>query len=736
MIAKTLGKQKSTGYCIAILMMTVVGIFTLVTKSAAAPQSANSTKGIKSTSLGEFSPTFVGPAATGCASGCSLLSGPFVSPSTASESSGDQANASFAVAKPLAQSAVLPRAPKALPSPVPPRLLGPDPAPPAVSCEPLGPGCDVIRSSSGGAIGVKGLNAADSGGQSTNVSAGDIEPADQGLCAGNGYVVETNNLGEVLIFNTSLQRKSSVIPLDTLMGLTTRGWSSGGDVSCLYDYDNGGHWFFTEFVSSTSEASGGVFAGCFAAAANTCYEAIAVTEGPDPFGPYNVYFLNANYNPAEPGYPYLLNDFVKIGTTRDAFLLFYDEFPQSASAPGIGGGGFNGSQEFAINKHALEAGLPVSLHKGKPNPFFTVAIENMGLIPTPDGTCYSDNQFHLPGFTCWYAVIPATPPDPTQFDNSHKGSGFMLGTLDYYGQGDTRIAVFDWTGLENLNSPNCVRCGGIQFGGQLLSGVAYYYGEGFIAAQKSGPIPLGDECGDAGLSVGTKTTPPPASCPEGGIATNGDYMTQVSQAQENLWGATTTAVSQTYLSEPTPEVHQGVIYWVIGTETFDTFGFFTLTSQGYVSPRHEDLEFPAMAAGGFPEQDGGDGKAIMAFSLSGDGGPTGADDGGFYPSSAYGRLTSTSNGLSESEIHVADLGQAPEDGFTEYQGYPGPTRPRWGDYSYAIFLPWSGGTIYFATNYIQYPNCTGAAFTLALGTCGGTRDGYADWGTSVNSVVP
>ena len=402
-----------------------------------------------------------------------------------------------------------------------------------------------------------------------------------------------------------------------------------------------------------------------------------MTEGSDPFGPYNVYFLDANYNPAEPGYPYLLNDFVKIGATHDAFLLFYDEFPQSGSAPGIGGGFFNGSQEFAINKHALEAGLPVSLRNGNPNPFFTVAIENMGLLPTPDGTCYSDNQFHQPGFTCWYAVIPATPPDPTQFDNSHKGSGFMLGTLDYYGQGDTRIAVFDWTGLEYLNSPNCVRCGDIQFGGQLLSGVSYYYGEGFIAAQKKGPIPLGEECGAAGLSVGTKTTPPPKSCPEGGIATNGDYMTQVSQAQGNLWGATTTAVSQTYLSEPTPEVHQGVIYWVIGTETFDTFGFFTLTSQGYVSPRHEDLEFPAMAAGGFPEQDGGDSKAIMAFSLSGDGGPTGADDGGYYPSTAYGRLTSTSNGLSESEVHIADLGQAPEDGFAEYQGYPGPTRPRW-----------------------------------------------------------
>ncbi|MBV8073067.1 MAG: hypothetical protein JO270_24425, partial [Acidobacteriaceae bacterium] len=187
---------------------------------------------------------------------------------------------------------------------------------------------------------------------------------------------------------------------------------------------------------------------------------------------------------------------------------------------------------------------------------------------------------------------------------------------------------------------------------------------------------------------------------------------------------------------PSPEVHQGAVFWVIGTDTFDDSGFFTLTTQGYVSPRHEDLEFPAMAAGGSSSQDGGNEKAIITFTLSGNGGPTGADHGGFYPSTAYGRLTSTSNGLLDSVINIADLGQSPQDGFTEYLGFPGPTRPRWGDYNNAIFLPWSGGKIYFATNYIQYPNCLPPEFTLTMGTCDGTRDGYANWGTSVNFVVP
>ncbi|MGA7919290.1 MAG: hypothetical protein WCA38_06420 [Candidatus Acidiferrales bacterium] len=668
------------------------------------------TSSVTSSNLGQFSPTFVGSAATGCAAtGCSLLTGPFFSPSTESLP---------AVAKPLTESAI-PSRPHVMPWHGRPRPAGVpllDPTPPTVSCEPLGPGCDAISSSSDGAMGVKGLNAVDSGTLSTNLAVGDIEPADQGLCAGNGYVVETNNIGEVLIFNSALQRQSAAIPLDTIMGLTSRGWSSGGDVSCLYDYDNGGHWFFTQFVSASTEANGGPFAGCFAALANTCYEGIAVTVGSNPFGPYNVYFFNADYNPSEPGYPYLLNDFAKIATSKDAFLLFYDEFPQRGG--GLGGGFFNGAQQLAFSKDAFEEGLAATDKK------FTVAIENMGLLPTPDGTCSStDNPFNSPGVTCWYQVIPAQPPDPSEYYSPRGGSAFMLGSLDFFGNADDRIAVFNWTGLSKLHSANCNGCAGIQFGAQLLSGVKLYYGEGFLAGQKSGPIPLGDECGAAGWSVGS---PPPASCPEGGIATNGDGFTQVSQAQGHLWGALSTEINQTYSSGPSPEVHQGALYFAIDFSNFNSSGVYSLTGQEYVSPRHEDLEFPAMAAGG-------NGGAIITFTLSGNGGPTGADSGGFYPSTAYGRLSSTSDGLSGSVINIADLGESPQDGFTEYDGYPGPTRPRWGDYSWAIY---SGGRVYFSTNYIQYPNCVGSAFTLTIPTCGGTRDGNANWGTSVNFVVP
>ena len=120
---------------------------------------------------------------------------------------------------------------------------------------------------------MKGLNAVDSAEQATNL-VGDIEPPDQGFCAGNGYAIEANNLGELLVFNGALQRQSAVLPLDTVMGLTGRGWSSGGDPSCVWDADNGGHWFFTEIVSASSEESGGAFGGCFGGVAHTCIEEV------------------------------------------------------------------------------------------------------------------------------------------------------------------------------------------------------------------------------------------------------------------------------------------------------------------------------------------------------------------------------------------------------------------------------------------------------------------------------
>jgi hypothetical protein len=64
-----------------------------------------------------------------------------------------------------------------------------------------------------------------------------------------------------------------------------RGWSA--------------HWLFTEIGLATTEKSGGSFHGCLAGKANTCYKGTAVSDGASSFGPYHVYFLNADFNSAE-----------------------------------------------------------------------------------------------------------------------------------------------------------------------------------------------------------------------------------------------------------------------------------------------------------------------------------------------------------------------------------------------------------------------------------------------------
>lgn len=590
---------------------------------------------------------------------------------------------------------------------------------PTVSCAPAGPGCNTISGSAGAKSNRLGLAATANGG----LFGEDIEPPDQGLCAGNGYVMESINIGEIRVFNAKLAPVSGITALDSLMGLTGLGWSSGGDVMCEYDAANGGHWFITEIVSTTTSP----FTGCFIGVFDSCREGIAVSTNNNPLSTsWNIFFLDPNaFSPTAPGAGYLLNDYGKIGMTRDALLFFYDEFNLSGTlptCPSFGCDQFNGAQEFAIQKSALELGFLSA----------NLVHENMGTDPfiqPPDGSCFSGSTA---GVTCWYQVIPANSASG-QFDNNYGGTGFMAATLDFNsftfgnGPGDNRAAAFYWTGLSNLNSLGCSACSLISFGGQLFTGLESYIDSGQgclasggnpcgLAAQRLGVLDDGTNCGALGLAS-------VASCREQGIATNGDGVTQASYSGGQIWFAANTLIDETFGTSS--ETHVGAAYFVVGTSAFvGATHLLNLTSQGYVAAAHEDIAFPDLVGGSVAE------GALMSFTLSGNGGPTAADGGGFFPSSAYGRVTASSGGLVGSTIHVTALGRAPQDGFTEYLGLPGPIRPRWGDYGAAVFLPGSG--FYFASEMIQYPNCNPAYFLNVDPSCGGTRDPYANFGTSIN----
>ena len=67
------------------LLSLPIALVTVPGGAAAKAATTHATSSVTSSSLGDYSPTFTGQAATGCATaGCSLLAGPYPTPSTRS----------------------------------------------------------------------------------------------------------------------------------------------------------------------------------------------------------------------------------------------------------------------------------------------------------------------------------------------------------------------------------------------------------------------------------------------------------------------------------------------------------------------------------------------------------------------------------------------------------------------------------------------------------------------------
>src|SRR5579863_4212587 len=87
-------RKKATRRAMALLSLLSLPVMLLVAaggSAAAVPTTAAAgvrTHAVTSKSLGIFKPTFAGPAATGCAVNCNLLSGPVNTPSTAAAARG------------------------------------------------------------------------------------------------------------------------------------------------------------------------------------------------------------------------------------------------------------------------------------------------------------------------------------------------------------------------------------------------------------------------------------------------------------------------------------------------------------------------------------------------------------------------------------------------------------------------------------------------------------------------
>src|SRR5205807_1642689 len=123
-----------------------------------------------------------------------------------------------------------------------------------------------------------------------------------------------------------------------------------------------------------------------------------------------------------------------------------------------------------------------------------------------------------------------------------------------------------------------------------------------------------------------------------------------------------------------------------------TPGASAVARQGYIGVAKNNVNYPALAV--LPN-----GTGAMAITLVG---------AAYYPTSAFTRFGASGAGA----VEIAALGQAPEDGFCEYNAFdcantPTPlARPRWGDYGAAVT---SGSTLFVANEYIAH-QCTFAQF--------------------------
>ena len=503
-----------------------------------------------------------------------------------------------------------------------------------------------------------------------------VEPPDQGLCAGNGFVMETIN-DVMQIFDANGNPLTGVVDLNTFYGYPAAINRSTGqfgpdisDPSCYFDIDTQ-RWFHIvitlDRVGTTSALSG------------KNHIDIAVTATPSPLGPWNIYHLPVQ-NDGTDGTPNhhctngpCLGDYPHIGADANGIFITTNEFA-------LFGPGFFGAQIYGLSKQALAAGAPsvpgVHINTGDPS------------IP-------------FPGFTVW----PAISSDGV-YAGAHGGTEFFLSSLAVFSNNGTSNQILLWSvsNTSSLNSTNP----SVGLTAEYIDVATY--GVPPRSDQKAGDFPLG-QC----LSDNTISTPVGTGCwlfffASGGpfpnvekqIDSNDSRMQQVYFANGKLWGALDTAVTVEGATKA------GIAYYVLNPNSGKLF------QQGFVAVPGNNVTYPAIAVNG-------SGRGIMAFTL------VGADH---YPTAGYVSMDAK---IGAGDVHVVGEGIGPDDGFTGYNPHSAyGSRPRWGDYGAAVS---DGSFLWIASEYINQ-TCTLDEYLATGFSCAATRTSLANWGTRISRLLP
>jgi hypothetical protein len=512
-----------------------------------------------------------------------------------------------------------------------------------------------------------------------------VEPPDQGLCAGNGYVVEPVN-DMIAVYTESGHAQTRKEDLNTFFGYPAQFNRTTGvegpqvtDPSCLYDPESGK--FIVDVLTYEVDADGNP--------TGVNHLDLAVSQTSDPNGTWTLYSIPATDDgsqgtPSHPDCP-CLGDYPHVGIDANGYFLTTNEYSWFSD-------GYNGVQLYAISKAQL-TGMGLSI----------AAIHY-------DDITIAGN----PSFTAW----PANA-NPSDWDRSSRGTEYFLSSMATQEANnangiDNRIAV--WT-LVNTSSLDTGR-------GIPLLRIKVDRTETYAIPPASDQKPASNSqlpllsclndrtplfAGPGGTMLDCSQAVAGEDDPyspevEGPLDSNDSRMQQVWLVHGLLLGALDTAVNVLGSEKA------GIAYF-----TFDANSN-RLVDQGYLAVAGNNVIYPAIATLS-------NGSGVMAFTLTGR---------NFYPSAAYARLRPGFVG----PVQVAAQGVGPQDGFTEYREFSptgdGVARPRWGDYGAAVV---DAGSLWIASEYIGQ-SCTYQTWLASGFTCGGTRSALLNWDTRISQLTP
>ena len=232
-----------------------------------------------------------------------------------------------------------------------------------------------------------GVSSLDS--EVTNFNA-EFEPPDQGLCVGNGFVVEPVN-SALTIYRTNGSVVLGPLNVNDLFNEGPTQFTS--DPRCYFDKSTN-TWIATIlFINGTNTES---------------RTDIAINRSGNPTTPWTVYHLDAtddgtNATPVHPSCP-CLGDQPLLGLDGDNVYISTNEFA-------LVGNGFNGAQIYALSKSQL-----FSLH--------------------------ATNFVHFDKLNIGGALATSVQP---AIAFGHADAGFFLNSLDPLGTSDNRIGVWALT---------------------------------------------------------------------------------------------------------------------------------------------------------------------------------------------------------------------------------------------------------------------------------------------------